>query len=196
MISAFVNTAVLCDPPILFALISLSHFVYANLNMDFLWIDCFFYNWFCCRHCYPLYYTVTSVMIPIYIGNKNKVITPFYIKNSITSHYFLWDIITHPWPRHPWWRHQMETFSALLALCAGNSPVPVNSPHKGQWRGALMFSLINAWINDWVNSRAAGDLRRISGHYDVIVMLFVSQKPSYEHVMDNWAGFIAIKTGK
>ena len=29
-----------------------------------------------------------------------------------------------------WWRHQMETFSALLALCAGNSPVPVNSPHK------------------------------------------------------------------
>ena len=27
-----------------------------------------------------------------------------------------------------WWRHQMETFSALLALCAGNSPVPVNSP--------------------------------------------------------------------
>ena len=26
-----------------------------------------------------------------------------------------------------WWRHQMETFSALLAICAGNSPVPVNS---------------------------------------------------------------------
>ena len=41
-----------------------------------------------------------------------------------------------------WWRHQMETFSALLALCVGNSPVPVNSPHKGRWRGALMFSLI------------------------------------------------------
>ena len=46
-----------------------------------------------------------------------------------------------------WWRHQMETFSALLALCAGNSPVPVNSPHEGQWRGALMFSLIYVWIN-------------------------------------------------
>ena len=71
----------------------------------------------------------------------------------------------------PWWRHQMETFSALLALCAGNSPVPVNSPHKGQWRGALMFSLIYAWINDWVNNREAGDLRRQRGHYGVIVML-------------------------
>ena len=72
----------------------------------------------------------------------------------------------------PWWRHQMETFSALLALCAGNSPVPVNSPHKGQWRGALMFSFICAWINDWVNNREADDLRRQDGHYDVIVMLF------------------------
>ena len=64
----------------------------------------------------------------------------------------------------------METFFAWLALCAGNSPVPVNSPHKGQWRGALMFSLIYVWINDWVNSREAGELRRHRGHYDVIVM--------------------------
>ena len=64
----------------------------------------------------------------------------------------------------------METFSALLALCVGNSPVPVNSPHKGQWRGALMFSLICARINDWVNNREAGNLRRHRGHYDVIVM--------------------------
>ena len=48
---------------------------------------------------------------------------------------------------------------------------PVNFPHKGQWRGALMFSLIYAWINDWVNNRGAGELRRQHGHYDVIVML-------------------------
>ena len=47
---------------------------------------------------------------------------------------------------------------------------PVNLPHKGQWRGALMFSLIYAWMNDWVNNREAGDLRRQHGHYDVIVM--------------------------
>ena len=47
---------------------------------------------------------------------------------------------------------------------------PVNFPHKGQWRGALMFSLIYASINDWVNNREAGDLKRQHGHYDVIVM--------------------------
>ena len=61
--------------------------------------------------------------------------------------------------------------SASLAICAGNSPVPVNFPHKGQWRGALMFALICVWINAWVNSRKAGDLRRYCAHYDVIVML-------------------------
>ena len=63
----------------------------------------------------------------------------------------------------------METFSALLAICAGNSTVPVNSPHKDQWRGALMFSLICVWINGWVNNRDAGDLRRYRTLYNVTV---------------------------
>ena len=36
---------------------------------------------------------------------------------------------------------------------------PVNYPHKGQWRGALMFSLICVWINGWVNNREAGDFQ-------------------------------------
>ena len=69
-----------------------------------------------------------------------------------------------------WWRHQMETFSALLALCVGNHRSPLNSPHKGQWLGALMFSLIYAWTNDWANNRDAGHLRRHRIH-DVTVML-------------------------
>ena len=47
---------------------------------------------------------------------------------------------------------------------------PVNSPHKGQWLGALMFSLICAWLNDWINNREAGDLRRHRAHYDVTVV--------------------------
>ena len=58
--------------------------------------------------------------------------------------------------------------SALLVICAGNSPV--NSMHKGLWRGALMFSLICVWINAWVNNREAGDLRRHRAHYDVTIM--------------------------
>ena len=55
---------------------------------------------------------------------------------------------------------------------------PVNSPHKGQWRGALMLSLICVWLNGWINNREAGDLtpsrslwRQCKGlilHYEVI----------------------------
>ena len=47
---------------------------------------------------------------------------------------------------------------------------PVISPHKGQWRGALMFSLIRVWINGCVNNSEVGDLRRHGAHYGVIVM--------------------------
>ena len=51
---------------------------------------------------------------------------------------------------------------------------PVNSPYKGQWRGVLMFSLICAGINGWVNGGEAGALRRHRAHYDVTVMSKVS----------------------
>ena len=65
----------------------------------------------------------------------------------------------------------METFSALLACCEGKHRSPVDSPHKGQWRGALMFSLLCTWTNGWVNSRDAGDLRHHRAHDDVTVMM-------------------------
>ena len=51
---------------------------------------------------------------------------------------------------------------------------PVNSPQKAQWRRALMFLLICAWRNGWVNNREAGDLRRHRTHYDVTVMMWPS----------------------
>ena len=68
------------------------------------------------------------------------------------------------------WHIQIETFSALLVLCAGNSPVTGEFPTQRPWRGALMLSLNCAWINGWVNNREAGDLRGHCAHCDVIVM--------------------------
>ena len=44
-----------------------------------------------------------------------------------------------------WWRHQMEKFPRYWPFMRGIHRSPVNSPHKGQWRGALMFSLICVW---------------------------------------------------
>ena len=43
----------------------------------------------------------------------------------------------------------------------------VDSPHKGEWRGALMFSLICASTNSWTNNWDTGDLRCHCTHYDV-----------------------------
>ena len=64
----------------------------------------------------------------------------------------------------------METFSALLAICAVNSPVIGEFPaHRPVTRSFDVF-FICAWINGWVNSREAGDLRRHGAHYDITVM--------------------------
>ena len=64
------------------------------------------------------------------------------------------------------WKH----FPRYWPFVRGIHRSPVNSPHKGQWRGALMFSLICVWINGWVNKYEAGYWRRHRGDYDVIVM--------------------------
>ena len=64
------------------------------------------------------------------------------------------------------WKH----FPLYRPFVRGIHRSPVNSTHKDQWRGALMFSLICVWINGWVNNREAGDWRRYRTHYDVIVM--------------------------
>ena len=58
---------------------------------------------------------------------------------------------------------------------------PVNSPPKGQWRGALMFSLICSLKNGWVNIREAGDLRRHHAHYDVILVAYISVEYTTSH---------------
>ena len=71
------------------------------------------------------------------------------------------------------WKH----FPRYWPFVRGIHRSPVNSPHKGQWRRALMFSLICIWIDGWVNNREAGDLRRYHAHYDIIVMELTHKHP-------------------
>ena len=70
------------------------------------------------------------------------------------------------------WRH----FPRYWPFVQGIHRSPVNSPHKGQLRGALMFSMTCALINGWVNSGEAGDLRRHRTHHDVTVMMLTLWK--------------------
>ena len=50
------------------------------------------------------------------------------------------------------WKH----FPRYWSFVRGVHWSPVNSPHRGQWRGALVFSLVSAWVSDWVDGREAG----------------------------------------
>ena len=60
-----------------------------------------------------------------------------------------------------WWRHQMQTLSELLALCAGNSPATGEFP--AQRPVTRSFDVFFAWVNN----REAGDLGRHRALHDV-----------------------------
>ena len=81
------------------------------------------------------------------------------------------------------WKH----FPHYSPFVRGIHRSPVNCPHKGQWRGALMFSLICPWTNGSVNNGEAGDLRRHRAHYDVIEMTktFIPSIPQ-SNIIDLW----------
>ena len=83
------------------------------------------------------------------------IISTIYWKYRLCSHD---DVIK--------WKH----FPRYKPFVRGIHRWPVNSPHKGQWPGALMFSLICVWISAWANNREADDLGRHRVYYDVIVM--------------------------
>ena len=94
---------------------------------------------------------------------------PIFISSVITSTHD--DIIT--------WKH----FRVTVLLCGEFTGSLVNYPHKGQWRGALMFFIICAWTNGWVNNRDAGYMRRHRANNDVTEMVvnLCSKSPSVEN---------------
>ena len=83
-------------------------------------------------------------------------------------------------------RHQMKTFPRYWLFERGIHRSPVDSPFKGQWRGALMFSLICAWKNGWANNRDASDFRSHRAHYDVTVLVFAVVKSTPRRFLWYW----------
>ena len=76
-----------------------------------------------------------------------------------------------PW-NLTWWRHQAETFSALLALCAGNSLVTGEFLSQRPVTRSFDVFFAYAWRKGWVNNRDAGDLRRNRAHHGVMVITY------------------------
>ena len=94
----------------------------------------------------------------------------FFVKNlRVTQKYVHWPNNIHELHEERDFYDDviMEQIPRYWLFVRGIHRWPVDSPHKGQWRGAL----ICAWINVWTNNRNADDLRRHRDHYDVTVML-------------------------
>ena len=132
-------------------------------------------------------------MIWRWIGDKSfeSMMTQFADKRmpcrAITDHEFTVICETHNDVIK--WTH----FPRYWPFVRGIHRSPVNSPHKGQWRGALLLYWTCAWINSWVSNREASDLRRPRAHYHIIVMfqssLFVSRLScilQLDGLPDNW----------
>ena len=118
------------------------------------------------RHLQPWWW---RRMIDTHPGHHDDVI----IRMILIENGVIWD---SKWDQYhalrmfSWWRHQMEAFPRRWPFVRGIHRSPVDSPHKGQWRWALMLPLMYVWTNDWANNRDGGDLRRQRVNYDVTVM--------------------------
>ena len=114
---------------------------------------------------------LTTAMLKLFLGNMNIYLQFRSFSDGTCCcnppwYWRQWDIY-HAHDDVIKWKY----FPRYWPFVRGIHRPPVNSPHKGQWRGTLMFSLICAWINDWVNNREASDLRRHRAHYDITAMM-------------------------
>ena len=65
-------------------------------------------------------------------GMQTSIIIPHIYQRSLLLENLSLKGTLYPCRIFSWWRHPMETFSALLAICAGNSPVPGEFPTPRQ----------------------------------------------------------------
>ena len=98
-----------------------------------------------------------------------------------------------------WWRHQMETFSALLAFCAGNSPVPGEfSAQRPVTRSFDVFfdlhlnKQLSKQSRGWLFETPSGSLWRQCNAYLIIyceqIGRFTTLKPTLDDDFDNLHG--------
>ena len=116
-----------------------------------------------------------ATKVLVNIGSGNGLLPdgtkPFH-KSMLFCHQ--WSFVVLTWEQFhcncSWWRHQMETFSALLAICAGNSSVPGEFPaQRPVTRSFDVFFDLRQ--NKRLSKQSWGWwLRRKRAHYDVIVM--------------------------
>ena len=114
----------------------------------------------------------STVMVWCYITSGAEWIFRRWKKSTISRNSNMF--VIHGPIQITWWRMMTSSngniFRVTGPLCGEFTGLRWIPRTEGQWRGALMFSLICAWINAWINNRRDGDLRRYRAHYDFTVM--------------------------
>ena len=150
----------------------------------------------------------TSWNLPIHVPNKKIPLAwpwyAWYIGPPLTNRRVICDIRFDPYGKWPttrwhklpltlcrqscacrwpstttWWRHQMERFSTLLAVCDGNSPVTSEFPsQRPVTRSFDVF--FDLRLNKRLSKHSRfGDFRRHRAHYDVTMMSRVGINDGY-----------------
>ena len=123
-------------------LVRLGRYLYNQLAIVFVF--------FCCCCCWCLRYPGTATQAPIIeieSGDKITFVSTWYRVCPPKKPLKLWI--------KPWWRHQMETFSALLAICAGNSPVPGEFPAQRPVTQSF-DAFFDLRLNKWLSKQSRG----------------------------------------
>ena len=125
------------------------------------------------------FFLALSLFLQYSLFFKYPCISIFHRRSLYTFYYVTWNQYrqTNVWleGRKIWWRHQMETFSTLLAFWAGTSPATGEFASQRPVTRSFDVFFNLRWINGSVNNGEAGDLRRHRAHYDVTVMGMVAQ---------------------
>ena len=97
------------------------------------------HKWPVTRKMFPFDDVIMPLMCSVHRSKWNhspSLVTPDPATDNAWASIYMWNLL---------WRHQKEIFPRYRPFVRGIHRAPVNSPHKGPWRGALMFSLICAW---------------------------------------------------
>ena len=134
-----------------------------------------------CHRSYPKYRIINSLFNRVIRPKTKKTFNLGKEINELKKHVIQTQVskTTQQYDYVIKWKH----FPRHWPFARGVHRPPMNSPCKGQWRGALMCSLICAWINGCVNNREASDMTRHRAHYDVTLMKTHKTKQSRVHIL-------------
>ena len=147
-----------------------SHTESTHVNVNGFWIQWTIQNKCSSAKRYPWYLLILSrPLFVVWNFIKDLNLTP--VGRISTTLRVLVRVYTHPHQAIILHIYMMTSSNGNISRVTG--PLCgefTGHPRKGQWRGALLFSLICARINGWVNTRKVGDFRRNHARYDVTVI--------------------------